>query len=152
MSIAVDSPAALIDAVGQTAVGEWFLIDQDRITAFAAATEDRQWIHVDAERAASGPYGAPIAHGYLLLSLLPHLVRGLLQVGGAAMTVNYGLDRVRFLQPVVSGSRVRAATEITGAGRVAQGVRVQLRTTLELAASERPALVAETISLFVSAD
>lgn len=149
MSIALPSPAALVDAVGRTATGEWFAIDRDRIALFAEATEDRQWIHLDAERAASGPFGAPIAHGYLTLSLLPHLVRGLLQVEGTAMVVNYGLDRVRFLQPVVAGSRVRAATEITGAASTPQGVRTQLRTTVEIDQSPRPALVADTISLFV---
>ena len=103
MSIVVDSPAALADAVGSTATGDWFAIDQQRIQAFADATEDWQWIHLDAERAASGPFGATIAHGYLTLSLLPRLTAGLLSVDGAAMVVNYGLDKVRFLQPVVVG-------------------------------------------------
>ena len=149
MSIVVDSPAALADAVGSTAVGEWFAIDQRRIQAFADATEDWQWIHLDADRAASGPFGATIAHGYLTLSLLPRLTAGLLSVDGAAMVVNYGLDKVRFLQPVVVDSRVRAVTEVASAEPTPQGYRVGLRTTVELEGSERPALVAETVALFV---
>ena len=140
MSIVVDSPAGLADAVGSTAVGEWFAIDQRRIQAFADATEDWQWIHLDADRAASGPFGATVAHGYLTLSLLPRLTQGLLAVDGAAMVVNYGLDKVRFLQPVVVDSRVRAVTEIASAEPSPQGYRVGLRTTVELDGSERPAL------------
>ena len=149
MSIVASSPAALADAVGSTATGDWFAIDQRRIQAFADATEDWQWIHLDAERAASGPFGATIAHGYLTLSLLPRLTSGLLSVDGAAMVVNYGLDKVRFLQPVVVDSRVRAVTEVVSAEPSPQGYRVGLRTTVELEGSSRPALVAETVALFV---
>lgn len=149
MSIVVDSPAALTDAVGSTATGDWFAIDQQRIQAFADATEDWQWIHLDAERAASGPFGSTIAHGYLTLSLLPRLTAGLLSVDGTAMVVNYGLDKVRFLQPVVVDSRVRAVTEVASAEPSPQGYRVGLRTTIELEGSERPALVADTVALFV---
>lgn len=151
MSIVAADPSALADAVGQSATGAWFTIDQGRIQAFADATEDWQWIHLDAQRAASGPFGATIAHGYLTLSLLPRLVDGLLQVEGVAMAVNYGLDRVRFLQPVTAGSRVRAATEVTAAEGGAQGWRVSMRTTVEIEGAERPALVAETVALFVPA-
>ena len=121
MTIDVGSPADLADAIGRTATGDWVLIDQQRITAFADATEDWQWIHLDAERAASGPFGTTIAHGYLTLSLLPRLTAGLLRVGGIAMVVNYGLDRVRFLQPVPAGSRVRAVTEIAAVEPSAAG-------------------------------
>ncbi len=147
--IAADSPSALSDAIGQVATGDWFEIDQARIQAFADATEDWQWIHLDAERAASGPFGATIAHGYLTLSLLPRLTAGLLAIGGASMVVNYGLDRVRFLQPVVVGSRVRAATELVSVEPSPQGFRAGLTTTVELEGSARPALVAETIALVV---
>ncbi|MCC2033965.1 MaoC family dehydratase [Microbacterium allomyrinae] len=150
MSIAVASAADLPGAVGRTATGAWFTIDQERIRAFADATDDWQWIHLDAERAASGPFGGPIAHGYLTLSLLPRLTSGLLSVGGSAMVVNYGLDRVRFLQPVLAGSRVRAVTVVASAEPTPQGCRVGLRTTVELEGSDRPALVAETLTLFVS--
>jgi len=151
MSISVGSPAGLAAAMGASATGEWFRIDQARIDAFAEATEDRQWIHVDPARAASGPFGAPIAHGYLTLSLLPYLTEGLLEVGGTAMVVNYGLDRVRFLQPVPAGARVRATSEITAAEQTAQGWRVGMRTTVELEGAEGPALVADTLALFVPA-
>jgi acyl dehydratase len=149
MTIVVDSPAQLADAIGQSATSDWLLIDQEKIAAFADATEDWQWIHLDTERAASGPFGTTIAHGYLTLSLLPRLTAGLLSVTGIAMVVNYGLDRVRFLQPVPSGSRVRAETEITAVEPVPQGYRVSLHTTVELEGSQRPALVAQTVGLFV---
>lgn len=151
MSIVATDPAALAEAIGESATGEWFTIDQARIQAFADATEDWQWIHLDAERAASGPFGATIAHGYLTLSLLPRLTEGLLQVDGTAMVVNYGMDKVRFLQPVTAGSRVRASTEITAATGGPQGWRVSMRTTVEIEGSERPALVAETVALFIPA-
>lgn len=149
MSIQVDSPRELVDAIGRSATGEWFEITQDRITAFADATEDWQWIHVDVERAASGPFGAPIAHGYLTLSLLPRLTAGLLEIAGTAMAVNYGLDKVRFLQPVIAGSKVRAVTEIRSVEPGSQGYRVGMTTTVELEGGARPALVAETLALIV---
>lgn len=151
MSIVLDSPADLPAAVGRRATGDWLRIDQDRIDAFAEATEDRQWIHVDADRAASGPFGGTIAHGYLTLSLLPHLTAGLLEVAGLAMAVNYGLDGVRFLQPVRAGARVRATTEIVAVAPAPQGFRVSARTTVEVEGSDKPALVAETIALLVPA-
>ncbi|MDY0910519.1 MaoC family dehydratase [Microbacterium sp. CFBP9034] len=149
MSIVVDSPAALPSAIGRTATGEWFAIDQERIQAFADATEDWQWIHLDAERAASGPFGATIAHGYLTLSLLPRLTAGLLDIAGTSMVVNYGLDRVRFLQPVIVGSRVRAVTEVAAVEPTPTGYRVSLKTTVELEGSSRPALVADAVALVV---
>jgi acyl dehydratase len=149
MSIVLDSPAALPEAVGRAATGDWFAIDQRRIQAFADATEDWQWIHLDAERAASGPFGATIAHGYLTLSLLPRLTAGLLEVEGTSMVVNYGLDKVRFLQPVVVDSRVRAVTKVASVDATPQGHRVVLRTTVELEGSSRPALVADAVALFV---
>ena len=145
----MDSPAGLSGAIGSAATGEWFEIDQDRILAFAAATEDHQWIHVDPERAAAGPFGTTIAHGYLTLSLLPRLTAGLLDVHHAAMVINYGLDKVRFVQPVTSGSRVRATTELVSVDPTRQGFRAGLRTTVEIEGGSRPALVAETIALFV---
>jgi acyl dehydratase len=151
MTIIVDSPAGLVDAVGQNATSDWFEITQERISAFADATDDWQWIHLDADRAAAGPFGSTIAHGYLTLSLLPRLASGLLEVAGVSMVVNYGLDRVRFLQPVPAGSRVRAVTEIASVEAVSQGYRANLHTTVELEGSERPALIAETIGLFIPA-
>ncbi|WP_344249587.1 MaoC family dehydratase [Isoptericola hypogeus] len=147
--IHVPSVAALADAVGQRATGEWFTIEQARIDAFADATEDHQWIHLDAERAASGPFGTTIAHGFLTLSLLPRLASSLVEVGGVAMAMNYGLDRVRFLNPVTAGSRVRATTELTGAETVAQGVRLSSTVTIEIEGVDKPALVAQTLALYV---
>jgi acyl dehydratase len=151
MSIVVASPAQLAEAVGASATGEWFTIAQERIQTFADATEDWQWIHLDAERAASGPFGSTIAHGYLTLSLLPRLTEGLLDVGAVAMVVNYGLDKVRFLQPVPAGARVRATTTIAGVEQTSQGYRTAMSTTVELEGAERPALIASTLALFIPA-
>lgn len=148
MTIIVRDPSHLPDAVGETATGTWFTIDQDRIGAFADATEDRQWIHVDEELAAAGPFGSTIAHGFLTLSLIPRLTDGLFEVGEARMSVNYGSDRVRFLQPVPSGSRVRAAIEVVSADESPQGWRVTQRTTVEIEGTDRPALVADLIALY----
>lgn len=150
MTISVAHPSALPEAIGQSAVGEWLQVDQERIQAFADATGDHQWIHLDAERAATGPFGATIAHGYLTLSLIPFLTGGLLAVENAAMVVNYGLDRVRFLQPVKVGSKVRARIEVISAEESRQGWRVGSRTTIEIEGAEHPALVADTIALFVA--
>ena len=149
MTIELASPAELPGAIGRSSTGDWLAIDQERLHAFADATGDHQWIHLDAERAASGPFGATIAHGYLTLSLLPRLTRGLLSVDGTSMVVNYGLERVRFLQPVVVDSRVRAAIEIASVEQTPQGYRVVMPTTVEIEGAERPALVAEAIRLFV---
>ncbi|SDE21602.1 MaoC family dehydratase [Glycomyces harbinensis] len=147
--IEVASPQALADALGGRAVGEWFIVDQARIDAFADATEDHQWIHVDPERAAGGPFGGPIAHGYLTLSLLPRLTKGLFDIGGLAMSVNYGLDRLRFLQPVAAGSRVRAVVELVSAEAVNLGVRAGYAVTVEIEGADKPALAAQTITLYV---
>ena len=152
MTITVSSPKDLGAAVGQTATGEWRVVDQDRIDLFADATDDHQWIHVDPARAAAeSPFGGPVAHGFLTLALVPALTAGLLDVGRTAMVVNYGLDRVRFLQPVLAGSRVRATTVVDGAEPTAQGVRVSSTVTVEIEGAPRPALVAQTIALFVPA-
>jgi acyl dehydratase len=149
---AVAHPAELSNLVGTELVGEeWLTIDQGRIDAFAGATGDFQWIHVEPARAAAGPFGATVAHGYLTLSLIPTLTEGLLEVGGVGATVNYGLDKVRFVQPVVVGSRLRARSEVTSVDESGQGYRVALRVTIEIEGSDRPALVAETLALLVPA-
>ncbi|WP_419817541.1 MaoC family dehydratase [Glaciibacter flavus] len=152
MSATFSSPEALLDAIG-TAVGpsEWFAIDQARIEAFADATDDHQWIHVDVERATAGPFGAPIAHGFLTLSLLTALAAKLLDVDGVAMGVNYGFEKVRFLQPVVVGSRVRAVGVLSAAERTGSGIRLVQDLTVEIEGSERPALVAQWVTLLVPA-
>ncbi|TLP92710.1 MaoC family dehydratase [Nesterenkonia salmonea] len=147
--ISAASPGELAESVGHTATGEWFTIDQERIQLFADATLDHQWIHLDAERAASGPFGAAVAHGYLTLSLLPHLAASLIEVGQVSMAMNYGLDKVRFIAPVNAGSRVRATTELNAVEDTALGTRVNSTVTIELEGSSKPALVAETVSIYV---
>jgi acyl dehydratase len=152
MSAAFASPVELLDAAGtELGPGEWIAVDQARISLFAEATGDHQWIHVDPARAASGPFGTTIAHGYLTLSLLPALAEGLLEVGGLAMAVNYGLDRVRFLQPVPAGARVRASAVITGAEQTPLGIRLAQRVTVEIEGADKPALVADTLAVFAPA-
>lgn len=129
--------------------GDWVEVTQERIERFAEATEDPQWIHLDAERAAAGPFGGTIAHGYLTLSLLPRLMRGLLEVDGAAMVVNAGSDKVRFLTPVRSGRRVRAAAVVVAVRVGERGTRVESDVTVEIEGEEKPALVVRAIALHV---
>ncbi|WP_146361495.1 MaoC family dehydratase [Arthrobacter yangruifuii] len=139
----------LAGAVGTVETSEWVLIDQDRINRFADATDDHQWIHVDPERAARGPFGGTIAHGYLSLSLLPALASGRFRVEGMVMGVNYGLDRVRFPDPVPVDSRIRARSEIVSVQNVPQGVLLKLLVTIEIEGVGKPAAVAESLSLYV---
>jgi acyl dehydratase len=144
------SVAELQAAIGAPPdVSDWMLIDQNRINLFADATSDHQWIHVDVERAANGPFGTTIAHGYLTLSLISELLFGLTTLEGSPMIINYGLDKVRFLAVVPVDSRVRAAGQLTAVTPVARGVRVNTTVTVEIEGSDRPALVAETIAMFV---
>ncbi|SDL84014.1 Acyl dehydratase [Glycomyces sambucus] len=149
MTITAASPQDLVNALGAKAVGDWLRIDQERVDAFADATGDHQWIHTDPERAAAGPFGGPIAHGYLTLSLLPGLLKGLIVIDGLAMSVNYGLDRLRFLQPVPVGARVRAVVELASAEATGRGVRAGYDVTVEIEGAAKPALVARTITLYV---
>ncbi len=143
------SVAALEAAIGAPAeLSEWMLVDQERINLFADATSDHQWIHVDPERAATGPFGTTIAHGYLTLSLISELLFGLMTLEGSPMVINYGLDRVRFLAVVPVNSRVRAAAQLTAVTPVAQGLRLNMTVTMEIEGSDKPALVAETIAIF----
>lgn len=127
-------------------VSGWITVEQSRIDTFADATDDHQWIHVDEGRAAEGPFGATIAHGFLSLSLLPVLVARVYRVEGARMAVNYGLNRVRFTAPVPVGSRVRADVELVEVTDVADGVQVTSKVTVEIEGSQRPALVAEWLT------
>ena len=138
---------------GQTlGTGDWMEITQERVGTFADATGDHQWIHVDPERAAEGPFGATIAHGYLSLSLLPVLVGRIYRIEGLRMAVNYGLNKVRFPSPVPVGSRVRVTTELREAKEANGGVMAVLGSTMEVEGRKKPALVAETISLYYPAD
>jgi acyl dehydratase len=147
--IRAESPAQLLDQIGASALGSWHEVTQAQIGMFADATADHQWIHVDEERAKAGPYGTTIAHGLLTLSLLPGLILENVQVDGVSAVINYGADGVRFLAPVRRDSRIRLHTALEGVTAVAHGYRVTLRNSVELEGSDRPALVADTVLLFV---
>jgi len=141
------SPEALRAAINQDlGPSEWLVVDQERIDRFAQATEDSQWIHVDPGRATNGPFGSTIAHGFLTLSLLPRLIRDYYMIEGAAMTINYGLDRVRFVTPVPVDARVRARSAIVEVTDVAASVQVKLRTTIELEGADRPAAIVDGVT------
>lgn len=130
---------------------EWLTIDQDRISQFADATLDHQWIHIDPEAAAKGPFGATIAHGFLTLALLPYLGASS-SVGpeGMAMAINYGSDKVRFLNPVVVGSRVRSVTTLKDFTERSPGRYLATNNVVvEIEGEETPALIADTLTLFV---
>ncbi|MFH5210569.1 MaoC family dehydratase [Antrihabitans sp. NCIMB 15449] len=129
---------------------DWITIDQDRIDTFAEATGDHQWIHVDPDKAAAGPFGTTIAHGLLTLSLLPLLTHQLYTVDGITMGINYGFDKVRFISPVRVGSRLRASAVIASVTPIPGGVQAKFVVTLELENSEKPACVAESIARFMA--
>ncbi|MFF7159187.1 MaoC/PaaZ C-terminal domain-containing protein [Streptomyces sp. NPDC008139] len=143
------SPDELRAAVGeQLGWTEWQEIDQKRIDLFAEATGDRQWIHVDAEKAALGPFGTTIAHGYLTLSLIPSLTPQLLLVEGVKMGVNYGVNKVRFPAPVPVGSRLRATAEVAEVTEVGGGIQLVTKVTIEREGGDKPVCVAETVARF----
>ncbi|WP_185268447.1 MaoC family dehydratase [Halopseudomonas xiamenensis] len=150
MTTTFNSAKALEQAVGQSlGVTEWITIDQQRVDTFAEATGDHQWIHVDPEKAKTGPFGGTIAHGYLTLSLVNYFLPQLMQVENLQMGVNYGCDRVRFPAPVKVGARIRGAGEITQVETLANGsVQVVVRVTVEVEGSERPGCVVDTISRY----
>lgn len=131
-------------------VSEWVTISQERIDMFADATGDRQWIHVDPERAADGPFGATIAHGYLTLSMLPLLGAQVFAFAGNVARVNYGLNKVRFVAPVRVGSKIRDRVELLTVEEIDKGQRATLRHTVEIKGSERPACVAEAVTLLMT--
>ncbi|MDI5966288.1 MaoC family dehydratase [Streptomyces sp. SL13] len=143
------SVGELRDAVGQE-IGptEWFEIDQKRIDQFAEATGDHQWIHVDPEKAAAGPFGTTIAHGYLTLSLIPFFTPQLFRVEGISMGVNYGVNKVRFPSPVPVGSRLRASARLADVSDVKDGVQLVAVITVEREGGEKPVCVAETVVRF----
>ncbi|HSO96035.1 MAG TPA: MaoC family dehydratase [Acidimicrobiia bacterium] len=150
MSIEFQTPEALRDAVGtHLGFGDWMEITQERINLFAEATGDHQWIHVDPERAKSGPFGTTIAHGYLTLSVTNRFLPQLLRVPAAKLGVNYGANKVRFPAPVPVGSRIRVGVEIIEVNDVPGGVQVTTRNTVEIEGSDKPGCVVEAISRFL---
>lgn len=148
MATTLDSEQSVLAAVGgELGCSDWLTVTQERIDKFADATDDHQWIHVDPERAAAGPFGATVAHGYLTLSLvnrfLPEIVDVRMQMG-----VNYGTDKVRFPAAVPVGSRIRGRGEMVDAKSVKGGVQATIRVTVEIDGSDRPACVVDTINRY----
>ena len=144
------SLAELTAAVGtELGTSQWHTIDQHRVDLFAEATGDHQWIHVDPERAAKGPFGRTIAHGYLTLSLLPVLVQGIYSVEGIQMAVNYGLNKVRFVTPVKVGSAVRAVLTLDAVTEVTGGLQLASTAVVQIEGLEKPAAVAETLTRLI---
>ncbi|MBA2385341.1 MAG: MaoC family dehydratase [Actinobacteria bacterium] len=143
-------PVVARDLVGRELLSDWFQVDQARIDEFARATDDSQWIHVDPERAADGPFGTTIAHGFLTLSLVvPLFEQALPRLEGYGMTLNYGLNRVRFTAPVPAGSRIRGRFTVEEIDDVAHGEQARVAVTVELEGQEKPACVAEALFRFL---
>ena len=141
------SIAEMEPLVGQEiAVSDWIEVTQERIRLFAEATNDHQWIHLDAERAKAGPFGTTIAHGFLTLSLLPEMSASAFDVQGTRMGVNYGLNKVRFPAPVPSGSRLRGRFKLLRYEPLDGGAQVTMEVTMEREGSEKPVCVAESLS------
>ncbi|MEU8899218.1 MaoC family dehydratase [Nocardia sp. NPDC048505] len=145
-----DGIAELEQAAGtHLGYSEWHTITQEQVNLFAEATGDHQWIHVDPVRAAEGPFGTTIAHGYLTLSLLPMLVAEVYRIDGLKMAVNYGSDKVRFPAAVPVGSRVRAGVELLAIERKSAGAQVSTRVTIEIEGGAKPACVAQPIAVLM---
>jgi acyl dehydratase len=153
MPAVFQTPAELETAVGKPlGESEWLQITQERIDRFADATGDHQWIHVDPERARTGPFGATIAHGYLTMSLVSYFLPRIVEVRGVSMGVNYGADRLRFPAPVRVGSRLRGRGELVEVERTRDGaVQAKIRVTVEIEGSDKPACVVDTLSRFYPA-
>jgi acyl dehydratase len=152
MATVFKSPSELKSAVGKhLGYSDWLEITQQRINQFADATGDHQWIHVDPERAKKGPFGAPIAHGYLTLSLVSMFLPQIIEVHGIAMGINYGTEKVRFPSPVTVGSRIRAGGELVSLEDVKGGVQAVVRVTIEIEGKDKPACVVDTISRYYAA-
>jgi len=146
MTTTVQGIDGLKEKVGQhLGYSDWVEITQEQVNLFADATGDHQWIHVDPERAKSGPFGGPIAHGYLTLSLGPMLMPQILAVKGISMAVNYGAGKVRFPSPVPVGSKLRLGAELASVEDVAGGAQVTMVFTFEVEGAPKPSCVAEII-------
>ncbi|MFE0454360.1 MaoC family dehydratase [Streptomyces sp. NPDC058914] len=149
MSITVNGLDELKKLAGSDlGTSEWIEVTQECIDTFADATGDHQWIHVDPERAKDGPFGAPIAHGYLTLSLFIPLFTELLDVQGVTTKVNYGLNKVRFPSPVKAGSRIRLAGKLAEVEEVPGGVQITVDGTIEIEGAPKPAAVLQSLSRF----
>ena len=144
--------ADLVACQGQdVATSDWVQMTQERVGRFADATSDHQWIHVDPDRARSGPFGTTIAHGFLTLSLIPHFLETALRVEGLRMVVNYGLNKVRFTAPVPMGSRIRAHLHLMAVQTLEpEGLQLSWRITMELEGAPKPACVAEALVRYYS--
>jgi acyl dehydratase len=129
---------------------DWIEVTQDQVNRFADATGDHQWIHVDPERARSGPFGGPIAHGYLTLSLSNLLLPQIVEVRGVSMGVNYGANRVRFPAPVPVGAKIRAGAELVDVTEVEGGVQTTMLITIEVEGGDKPACVVESLSRYLT--
>ena len=148
----IESIQALKGLVGEhLGYSDYLTISQEQVNTFADATGDHQWIHIDVEKAKSGPFGGPIAHGYLTLSLGPVLLPQIFSVGGIAMGVNYGCNKVRFMSPVPVGAKLRAGVTLKSVEDVAGGAQVTLETTFECEGSAKPSCIAEVIFRYYSA-
>jgi acyl dehydratase len=144
-----NSPAELEPALGQTfGPTDWIAIEQDRIDTFADATGDHQWIHVDVEKAKTGPFGATVAHGYLTLSLTNLFLPQMVEVRGISMGLNYGLNKVRFPAVVPAGSRIRGKGELISVENQKGAIQSIIRITVEVEGNPKPACIAEAISLW----
>jgi acyl dehydratase len=131
----------------EVAVSDWLTITQEQVDLFAKATGDHQWIHVDVERARAGPFGAPIAHGFLTLSLLPRFFETSMEIRNARMGVNYGLNKVRFTAPVPVGSRLRARMKLLACESINDdGVQMTWLVTVEREGSDKPVCIAESLT------
>ena len=151
MTTLFENPAALLSAAGtDVGVTDWITITQDQIDKFAEATLDNQWIHCDIERAKQGPFGAPIAHGYLTMSLASHFLAELVRVEGISMGINYGTEKVRFPAPVPVGSRLRGRGEVLEAKEVPGGVQATTRITIEREGGDKPAAIVDTVSRYLA--
>ncbi|NGY63346.1 MaoC family dehydratase [Lentzea sp. NEAU-D13] len=129
--------------------GEWHEVTQEQVNLFADATLDHQWIHIDVEKATKGPFGGPVAHGYLTLSLVPFLVRDIYTVKNIKMGVNYGSNKVRFPQPVLVGAHVRAGVELLDITDISLGKQLVTKVVVEIEGNDKPACVAEIVSVIV---
>jgi len=151
MTVTVNGIDGLREKIGTPLPpSEWHLVTQEQVNQFADATGDHQWIHVDPERAKAGPFGGPIAHGYLTLSLAPYLLPKVMRVEGFAMGVNYGLNKLRFPSPVPVGGNLRLNSTITDVKEVSGGVEVTIDMNFEVEGRDKPACVAQAVYRYYS--